>query len=66
VDRLKVDDIDMRGVKLTPARLKSYDCAVVVADHSEFDYGMIVRNSKAIVDTRNALGKYKGRKIRRI
>ena len=66
VDRLKVDDIDMRGIRLTPARLKSYDCAVVVADHSEFDYGMIVRNSKAIVDTRNALSKYKGRKIRRI
>jgi UDP-N-acetyl-D-glucosamine dehydrogenase len=66
VDRLKVDDIDMRGVKLTPARLRSCDCAVVVADHSEFDYGMIVRNSKAIVDTRNALSKYKGRKIRRI
>jgi UDP-N-acetyl-D-glucosamine dehydrogenase len=66
VDRLKVDDVDMRGVNLTPARLKSYDCAVVVADHSEFDYGMIVRNSRAIVDSRNALRKYKGRKIRRI
>ena len=56
----------MRCVKLTPAKLKSYDCAVVVADHSDFDYGMIVRNSKAIVDTRNSLSKYKGRKIRRI
>jgi len=66
VDRLKVDDIDMHGVRLTPAKLKSYDCAVVVADHSDFDYGMIVRNSRAIVDTRNALSKYKGRKIRRI
>ncbi len=66
VDRLKVDDIDMRGIKITPSKLKSYDCAVVVADHTDFDYGMIVRNSRAIVDTRNALSKYKGRKIRRI
>jgi UDP-N-acetyl-D-glucosamine dehydrogenase len=66
VASIRLDCRTLRSVNLSPARLKSYDCAVVVADHAAFDYGMIVKGSRAVVDTRNALKNFKARKITRI
>jgi UDP-N-acetyl-D-glucosamine dehydrogenase len=66
VREIRVDGTLMRASRLSPKILKSNDCAVIVADHAAFDYGMIVRGSRAIVDTRNALRKYRARKIKRI
>jgi UDP-N-acetyl-D-glucosamine dehydrogenase len=66
VPSIAVDGFRMRRRRISPKMLRSYDCAVIVADHASFDYDMIVRNSRAIVDTRNALLGYKGRNIRRI
>jgi UDP-N-acetyl-D-glucosamine dehydrogenase len=63
VSTLEVDGIRMKGVPLTMRSLKSYDCVVIVTDHAAFNYRMVVKNSRAIVDTRNAL---KSEKIRRI
>jgi UDP-N-acetyl-D-glucosamine dehydrogenase len=34
--------------------LGQYDCALIVTDHSEYDYKRIVRESQLVVDTRNA------------
>jgi UDP-N-acetyl-D-glucosamine dehydrogenase len=31
-----------------------YDCVLIVTDHSDYDYARIVRESKLVVDTRNA------------
>ena len=33
------------------------DCVVIVTNHSQYDYKMILDNAALIVDTRNALGK---------
>jgi len=38
---------------LTPEILKTFDAVVVVTDHTSVDYGMIAKNAKLIVDTRN-------------
>ena len=35
-------------------KLDEYDCVVIVTDHSDYDYPRIVRESKLVVDTRNA------------
>jgi UDP-N-acetyl-D-glucosamine dehydrogenase len=35
-------------------KLGEYDCVVIVTDHSDYDYQRIVRESKLVVDTRNA------------
>jgi UDP-N-acetyl-D-glucosamine dehydrogenase len=66
VETVEVDGRRMRRTEISPGKIKFYDCVVIVADHTAFDYDMIVRYSRAIVDTRNALRGYKGRKIRRI
>jgi UDP-N-acetyl-D-glucosamine dehydrogenase len=34
--------------------LGSYDCVLIVTDHSAYDYARIVREAKLVVDTRNA------------
>ncbi len=34
--------------------LGSYDCILIVTDHSAYDYARIVREAKLVVDTRNA------------
>jgi len=42
------------------SRLKEADCAVLITDHSDFDYAQIVRDARLIVDTRNALRAHSG------
>jgi UDP-N-acetyl-D-glucosamine dehydrogenase len=47
---------------LTPATLKKYDIVVITTDHTCFDYAMIVKNAKVVIDTRNATKKIRGSK----
>jgi UDP-N-acetyl-D-glucosamine dehydrogenase len=42
------------------------DCAVIVTDHSAFDYRTLVENAQLIVDTRNALCGFQSTKIVRL
>jgi UDP-N-acetyl-D-glucosamine dehydrogenase len=55
-------DLGMTSVPLSPAKLKSYDCVVISTDHSDYDYSMIVKAAKLVVDTRNATAGVKGPK----
>ncbi len=45
------------------ASVAAADCAVIVTDHSAFDYPAIVERARLIVDTRNALKGLNGRQI---
>ena len=45
--------------------VEASDCAVIVTNHSEYNYEMILNNAPLIVDTRNALGDL-GRKNGRV
>jgi len=66
VPSVEIDGKRMRRIALNPRVLRTHDCVVIVTDHSAFDYDMIVKHSRRIVDTRNALKKYRSSKIRRI
>src|SRR3984885_8831036 len=48
------DFSNMQSVELSPQRLASYDCVLIATDHTSYDYEAIVRDSKLVVDTRNA------------
>jgi UDP-N-acetyl-D-glucosamine dehydrogenase len=48
------DFSNMKSVELSPEHLASYDCVLIATDHTSYDYEAIVRNSKLVVDTRNA------------
>jgi UDP-N-acetyl-D-glucosamine dehydrogenase len=46
---------EMDSVALTDEALAKADCVVIVTDHRGFEYDRIVRLSKLVVDTRNAI-----------
>ena len=54
VPRLSLGGRAMSALSLTPQLLKESDCAVIITDHSNLDYEMIVSSSDLVVDTRNA------------
>jgi UDP-N-acetyl-D-glucosamine dehydrogenase len=60
--KMRRHDLKMNSVALTPASLKSYDCVVIATNHSAYDWKMIAENATLIVDTRNALGSYTGKR----
>ncbi len=62
VPEVQVNGTRLKSRKLTPALLESMDCVVVTTDHSDYDYEMIVRHSKVVIDTRNATKAVRGRK----
>jgi UDP-N-acetyl-D-glucosamine dehydrogenase len=55
--------IKLKAEKFSAAALRKADCVVLVTDHDLFDFRLIARESKVVVDTRNAL---KGRNSNKI
>jgi UDP-N-acetyl-D-glucosamine dehydrogenase len=52
---LRHGPVDLTSVSLDQALAAGADCAVIVTDHSTFDYPAIARRFPLVVDTRNAL-----------
>jgi len=46
--------IEMHATPLTQDILHAADIVIITTDHSAFDYDFIVRESKRVIDTRNA------------
>jgi UDP-N-acetyl-D-glucosamine dehydrogenase len=54
-DRIHVEGVgDRRGTSLSRSELRRADLALIVTDHSAFDYASIVRHARLVLDTRNA------------
>jgi UDP-N-acetyl-D-glucosamine dehydrogenase len=54
IPKLRKYQLNFRSSGLTPGLLKAMAAAVIVTDHSMFDYEWIVRHSRLVIDTRNA------------
>jgi UDP-N-acetyl-D-glucosamine dehydrogenase len=52
--RQRQHDLKMVSKKLSAQMLAGYDVVLISTDHSNYDYDWIVKNSKLVVDTRNA------------
>ncbi len=50
----------LESVALDRESLERFDAVVITTDHSAFDYALILEYSRAVVDTRNALGRVAG------
>jgi UDP-N-acetyl-D-glucosamine dehydrogenase len=55
VPMLPMDGGALKSISLDKKALKRIDIAVIVTNHSSFDYKMIFRNAPLILDTRNAI-----------
>ncbi len=58
VPEIKVGNDILTAVEANERTISKADCVVVVTNHRDFDYDMIVRKSPIVVDTRNATRKY--------
>jgi len=56
--KMREHDLHMKSVPLSAATLAGYDCVVVATNHAAYDWDLVVKNAKLIVDTRNACGKH--------
>ena len=56
-NRVLIDkfNYNTKGINLTPKVLKSFDIVLLMTDHDKFNYDMIYKNSKRIIDCR---GRY--------
>ena len=66
VPRLREEGLELASTPVEAALSNGCDCAVILTDHTEFDYGYIARTARAVVDTRNALRDYDGDNIVRL
>jgi UDP-N-acetyl-D-glucosamine dehydrogenase len=64
VAEIRIDGGALTAVPETAVR--DADCVVIITDHKAFDYPGLVKNSKLIVDTRNALKGVDSPKIQRL
>ncbi len=46
---------ELKGIRLSPQRIKNFDLVILMTDHEKFNYKMIYKNSKLIIDCR---GRY--------
>jgi UDP-N-acetyl-D-glucosamine dehydrogenase len=63
IPKIRKYRFNKKSVKINTKNLSKYDLVLLSTDHTYYDYGFILKNSKIIVDTRNAFGKYKSKKI---
>lgn len=54
--KMRKHQFDLNSVESTAEIIASMDCVLIATDHDVFDYDMIQKNSKLIVDTR---GRYR-------
>ena len=55
--KMREHHFDLRSVELTPDKIASYDCIVVLTDHTDFPYELILDHAQLIVDTRGCYRK---------
>jgi len=60
VPTFQVDGIELKAVEPTEDELRGVDCILILADHPEFDYELIAREGRLIVDTRNRVPEVAG------
>ncbi len=61
VPELELDGEPLRSIDLTEEALRWSDCAVIVTDHSDYDWDWILQHAGLVVDTRNATAGVGGR-----
>ena len=66
VSQFSVGGVDIPQIALTAETLAAVDAVVVVTDHSNVDYRLVVGESQLILDTRNALKAFDDPKVVRL
>jgi UDP-N-acetyl-D-glucosamine dehydrogenase len=63
IPKLRKYSFNKKSIKITKSNLAKFDLVLLSTDHTYYNYEFILKNSKIVVDTRNAFGKFKSSKI---
>ena len=55
--KMREHHFDLSSVTLTPQSIASYDLLLLATNHDSFDYPMIAKHAKLIVDTRGVFSE---------
>jgi UDP-N-acetyl-D-glucosamine dehydrogenase len=66
VPEFRVDGTVVPSVELTEETVADSDVVVIVTNHSNVDYHLVVRSAKLVLDTRNALKAFDDNKVIRL
>ncbi len=64
IPELKLGNRKFKSLRLNPAKIKNFDCVLIVTNHKKIDYSMF-KNCKLIIDTRNAI-PWKSKNVEKI
>ena len=60
IPQLTLDSHKLSAVEPTGDTVAAADCVLILTNHSRFDYGDIAERASLVVDTRNAMKKFRG------
>lgn len=63
IPKVRKYNFNKKSVKVNPVNIRKYDLVLLSTEHSYYDYAMILKNAKLIVDTRNGFGSFSNKKI---
>ena len=49
---MREHNFDLKSVELTSKNLQEFDCVVLATDHAKFDYDLLLKESRILIDTR--------------
>jgi len=53
-------DFNLKSIKINRDNIKYFDLILLATDHNNFDYGLIIKESKIILDTRGRIKNHSG------
>ena len=56
--KMRQYNFNLSSIKLTPHSIKKFDLLLIATDHAKFDYSMIQKNAKLIIDTRGVYSNH--------
>ncbi|SNS33025.1 UDP-N-acetyl-D-glucosamine dehydrogenase [Anaerovirgula multivorans] len=59
VKELTISNKTISSINLTKENLKEYDCSIIITNHDNIDYELLIENLKIIYDTRNTIKEKK-------
>ena len=66
--KMRAHDFQISSIDLSAKVLSKYDAVILCTDHDDFDYDLIIDNSKLVIDARGrySTGKYKNQKLKNL
>ena len=62
IPEMHEDGVKLKSQPLSAATVRQADCVVLVTDHTQLDYPLIARESRALVDTRHIVAARAGKR----